>query len=549
MLVGFVDAEGIRTFAERAIQVSGNAQAAKTWPQVRDALGLQGLRQVTFVSGFSGKGWEDNLFIAAPPPRKGLLALLDAKPISDDALRLSPRSARIANAASFDLSRLLAEVRNVAGELDPNVRRQIDEALQQASGQLGLDIERDLIGALGHEWVSYTSPTVGGNGLLGMVAVNRLRDAAKAQQTLTKLVAIANRVLEEQLKGEEVTVKLNTVQIDGMDVTYLGTPFVSPAWGVRNGNLFVALYPQNVVAAARAATAAPAQAPAGGARAMAPAGAGEGSILDNPDFVAMRQALPGRQGAASISAIQFMDLRLTAPDAYPTWLAISRVAGFGDLFGVQSPPMLLPPLSVLAQHLGPAAGAAWGDDAGWHYRSYSPFPGSTILANDPLATYVSTIGPGSISVLLPSLNRAREQANRIKSANNLRQIGFGVQLYANDHNGKFPKDLAEIYRTQDLEPAAFVNPRGQSTLPAGLTKENAGPVNEIGDYVYVGAGLDSRAGQDVVVAYENPERNRDGVNVLYGDGHVDWVPMEQAREQIEKAKSRAGGGGGGAGGL
>jgi prepilin-type processing-associated H-X9-DG protein len=44
-----------------------------------------------------------------------------------------------------------------------------------------------------------------------------------------------------------------------------------------------------------------------------------------------------------------------------------------------------------------------------------------------------------ISILLPSLNKARETANRVKCANNLRQIGLSITLYAGDNKGNYPR--------------------------------------------------------------------------------------------------------------
>jgi prepilin-type N-terminal cleavage/methylation domain-containing protein/prepilin-type processing-associated H-X9-DG protein len=43
-----------------------------------------------------------------------------------------------------------------------------------------------------------------------------------------------------------------------------------------------------------------------------------------------------------------------------------------------------------------------------------------------------------ISILLPSLNRAREQGNAIKCASNLRQIGQAFMMYANNNKGCVP---------------------------------------------------------------------------------------------------------------
>ena len=42
------------------------------------------------------------------------------------------------------------------------------------------------------------------------------------------------------------------------------------------------------------------------------------------------------------------------------------------------------------------------------------------------------------SMLLPALNKAREKAKSITCINNLKQIGLGFQLYANDYDGRIP---------------------------------------------------------------------------------------------------------------
>src|SRR4051812_26657687 len=55
-----------------------------------------------------------------------------------------------------------------------------------------------------------------------------------------------------------------------------------------------------------------------------------------------------------------------------------------------------------------------------------------------------------ISLLLPALGKAREQANKVKCASNLRQVYLSFAMYLNDNKGKYPS--AAPYETLPSRP-------------------------------------------------------------------------------------------------
>ncbi|MFT3787545.1 MAG: DUF4190 domain-containing protein [Tepidisphaeraceae bacterium] len=127
-----------------------------------------------------------------------------------------------------------------------------------------------------------------------------------------------------------------------------------------------------------------------------------------------------------------------------------------------------------------------------------------------------------ISILLPSLNRAREMANRAKCRSQLAQIGTGLRIYAVQNNGQFPPDLATLLTEADL--------------PSGITNCPDAPTSGT-SYVYVGKGVSERlvTSNDAIVFEVLSNHHGEGGNVVFGDGHVDWVPRKSYNALVNNA--------------
>jgi prepilin-type N-terminal cleavage/methylation domain-containing protein len=80
-----------------------------------------------------------------------------------------------------------------------------------------------------------------------------------------------------------------------------------------------------------------------------------------------------------------------------------------------------------------------------------------------------------ISILLPSLNRARETANRVKCSSNLRQIGQAILLYAGENKGSYPRTVWQTSSaSHDVTPDPIPTNGNGSTDPM-----TAGYINNV----------------------------------------------------------------------
>jgi prepilin-type N-terminal cleavage/methylation domain-containing protein len=101
------------------------------------------------------------------------------------------------------------------------------------------------------------------------------------------------------------------------------------------------------------------------------------------------------------------------------------------------------------------------------------------------------------AMLLPSMARAKQKANRISCLNNLRQIGILMQLYTGDNEDKFP-DAADSYSLNDIQNNWWGNKisgvSGQSQLKAFHCPSFPAPNWNLQwsfDFDHVGYGMNS----------------------------------------------------------
>lgn len=123
----------------------------------------------------------------------------------------------------------------------------------------------------------------------------------------------------------------------------------------------------------------------------------------------------------------------------------------------------------------------------------------------------------------------------------MRQIGQALLLYANENEGRYPAALEPLLLTQDITPDVFCCPSSYDTPAPGASVEERSNALLQGvhlSYIYLGHEKGAQAPADAVILYE-PLANHDGdgMNILFGDGHVEFVDAQTAQKLIRDATS------------
>ncbi len=473
------------------------------WDKVLDEVGVGNVKGIAEKTSIEDKQFVTRSLLRTDGPPKGLLALAGAAAVDDAVLKTIPLDAMAATAFRLDLAKTYDQVKGSAIAIAGNDAKQGFDQLEQGAEGLGLPI-KDVLGPLGDQWVIYNAQSHGGFALTGWTLIGTIREPDKFGRSLK---TVRNLVIKG-VGGDGDRPKIHTMEVDGVTIEYLQAarwdwPFPS-AWAVVGDKFIVALYPQLVEDAVRQI-----QKP-------------EKTILDNPNFVAARKRSGGAGPLVYLSGPEVVN------NLYPIGLVLLQFlngmgGGFRDLEDGTRDSMaeLLPSMRRLIDYVGYDAVGVKATPNGLL---------KTRTVANPLLSPLAWVDSPVIWIALgiPGMSGAEDAADRTKSATNLRQIGQGILLYSNENKGNYPPDLATLVKAQ--------------TLTDEIVKSPFGPAKDGNDIVYLHfAGMSNKnATAEVIIAYDAAALEQgEGTNVLYGDGHVDWMDTSVFRKALEESKKKA----------
>lgn len=114
-----------------------------------------------------------------------------------------------------------------------------------------------------------------------------------------------------------------------------------------------------------------------------------------------------------------------------------------------------------------------------------------------------------ISILLPSLARARELSKRTVCAANMQGIGVALMTYAEANDGAYPPDLDTLIDEGLISEGTLICPSTD---------------DDTDSYEYDPEVAQSAAEDEPILKEYLDNHKGEGQNMLFGDGHVEFVP-------------------------
>ncbi|RNC81646.1 MAG: hypothetical protein ED559_07615 [Phycisphaera sp.] len=377
---------------------------------------------------------------------------------------------------------------------------------------LGFDVRGDVLENLGPRFTYYQSLSTGGGGLTSAVMICELEDAERLASTHAELRNQLNDVLSEEARGY---VRVRSWEAAGHEVFSLTTPGIplpfEPSWSIAGDSLVLAASPVGIVAALE-------QINTDGA-----------SIADSPVFKAAMAGITPEDG---VSTVTFSNTEWFAGQGYST--ANFMASALANAVRSPSDPtrdagMLMPGYHEFTSGIKPMGAVEYweGDD----YVAMMRMEGSVLVEVAEFSTQMGGIrGLAAIAALqagaaLPALQSARESAQQVKAASQVRSLVMAAVTYSIDHDGNGPDSYDVLIENGYIGWEMLSSPAG----PA---------YDDLGDIVLrldLDDGQLSEYNADFVIAIDRAAYVNGGMDVSVGfaDGHVETLSYWEVDEILD----------------
>ncbi len=458
-------------------------------------IGFDKVKTVSSRIGFDGPDVVVNELIEVPQPRTGLFACYNT--IDLDMFDMVDARAMSASAFNCDMAGIydtvIKAIKAAAGE----DFAEVEEAITEIEEELKFKIRDGLLESLNGQMLFYVVP----GGIMpqspqgGFILVAKLKNAKLWEETLATLGKFAAERSEGMVQVSSQDQNGRTIHT--WAVMPLAMAQIMPCWTISDDKVVIASNPTICNLAVDQIK------------------SGKKSIRTTEGFKKVTKKLPDNLLGLkySDSKVQFNQMMTGIQQFWPMATMAATKAGL-------KLPFMLPSLTHIAEKMGPSCQYSWYDDQGLrsHYRG---------VGVEQSIGAAAGVGIG-LGVMMPALARTRNQAKRVVSMNNLKQLVLATIMYADDNDGSFPENFEQIKKYTNSS-KVFESP----VKPKNFNDPS---------YIYV-QGHSTKTGTSPangIIIYENPEYCDDKVNVAFLDGHVESMQRDRFLKTLEETYQRLG---------
>ena len=352
-------------------------------------LGLDQAKGAALTWSPRGKGMATTFHLATPTDR-GLMAALTAQPVDEALLKFCPKDVEAMCAVNLDMPKLWDGVMNAISQIEPRAAGDVSEALAEVEKTIGIRIRDDLLASFGEG--TLIAITEGGLFLPNITLVQKLKNPARADTTLTKLLDLGSREIDKEVnrryrrrmedndsgKAPAPVAKafVQSTTYRGQTIKYANFFLATPAYTIKDDYLIVAASPVEIKDYLDLLD--------------------RGTLSANADWQAVRKKL----SVAGAQGLYYGDFRKAMKKVYYVLPFLAALGTATDEVPMTLDVGLLPGRETIAGHLFGAAGAWVVNEDGITSEVYSP-----IGTEAPLVS-IASLGMMN-AMLFPALASAR----------------------------------------------------------------------------------------------------------------------------------------------